>query len=79
MINIKNKELNMSGQVIEIIEDLTLIKLTLIDEVGLNKTEMIYKAVDELVKDELDKELFTKFKTNLPDKIAKKLMKLWGR
>lgn len=77
MINVKDKNVKMSGKIKEIIEEIALIKITIIDELGSEKANFIYKLSEKLVQENLDSELFSKFETNLPDNIAKKLIKLW--
>lgn len=77
MIIIKDKKIEMSGQVQEIVEDIALIKITLIDELGQNKSNLIYELANKLVETQLDYDLYDKLEINLPHKIAKKLIKLW--
>ena len=79
MITIKDKNIEMSGQIKEIIEELALIKITIIDELGLKKANFIYELAENIVEKNLDEELYTKFETNLPPKLAKKLIKLWKK
>lgn len=77
MIIIKDKKIEMSGQVKEIVEDIALIKITLIDELGQNKSNLIYELANKLVETQLDHDLYDKLEINLPHKLSKKLIKLW--
>lgn len=79
MINVNDKNVKMSGKIEEIIEDIALIKITIINELGSEKANYIYELSEKLAQENLDSELFTKFKRNLPDNIAKKLIKLWKK